>query len=147
MMKGFAAIAMAAVLAAAPALAEPGGGHGDRLLNRVDRNGDGAIDREEAQAFRAALFLRLDRDADGAVTEAEMIEAAQERMARRASKMFARMDGNGDGRLDRDELAARGEARFDRTDANGDGRVTMEEIRARLQARWYDDDGEAHSVD
>ncbi len=76
-----------------------------------------------------------------------MVAAAQERVARRAAKMFARMDRNGDGRIEPAELAARGQDRFERTDADGDGRVTMEEIRARWNARRHGDDGEARSAD
>lgn len=138
-----AAAALAAVLmAGAPALAgsakaDDSGDHagpGARLLERLDRDGDGAISRDEARSLGDARFRRWDRDGDGAVTEAEMIAAAEERVARRVGKVFARMDRNGDGRLERAELDAAGEARFERMDADGDGRVTVEEIRARWQA-------------
>ncbi len=139
-----AATAVGAVLMAGlPALAGPAGedtggdssGHGARLLERLDRDGDGAISREEARSLGDARFGRWDRDGDGAVTEAEMIAAAQERVARRIGKVFARMDRNGDGRLERAELEAAGEARFERMDADGDGRVTVDEIR-EIRARW-----------
>lgn len=133
-------VAAAALAFGVPALADPQGGHGGRLLERLDRDGDGAISRAEARSLGETRFKRWDRDGDGAVSEAEMIEAAQERVARRVGKMFARMDRNGDGRIERAELAAVADARFERMDADGDGRVSAEEIRARWQSRRHGHD-------
>lgn len=134
--------ALAATLGAAqPALAQ--GGHGARMLERLDRDGDRAISREEARAMSDERFGRWDRDGDGAVTEAEMVAAAQERIAERVAKMFARMDGNGDGRIERAELDAAGDARFERMDADDDGSVSFQEIRARWQKWRHGTDGEA----
>jgi hypothetical protein len=134
-MRAGLAIAVAAALAAGtvPAVAGQGMGHGapgGPLMERLDLDGDGAIDREEARAFGDRRFEEWDRKGDGAVTEAEMIEAIQARIARRFGRMFARLDENGDGRLERAELAAGGTALFDRIDADGDGRVSIEEVRA-----------------
>jgi len=90
---------------------------------------------EERDNERGARLLeRLDRDGDGAVTEAELIAAADERVARRVGKMFARMDRNGDGRLERAQLDAAGDARFERMDADGDGRIAAGEVRGRWPA-------------
>lgn len=123
-----------------PALAQDG--HGARLLGQLDRDGDRAISREEARVMRDERFRLWDRDGDGAVSEAEMVAVAQERIAARVAKMFARMDGNGDGRIERAELDAAGEARFERMDADGDGRASFQEIRARWQKRHHGTDGE-----
>ena len=125
------ATATAAVIAASPALADGLIGHSGRMLQRADLNGDGGITPEEASAVGAVRFLRLDADGDGAVTEGEMVEAAQQRIARRIAKVFARMDENGDGRVERAEFDDRGAARFARLDTDGDGRVSREEIRTR----------------
>ena len=138
-MKRFAGSALiaAATLAtgAPPALAEGAGGQGERMLQRLDLNRDGAISPAEAGAVRTVRFLRLDSDGDGVITEAEMLAAAQERIARRIAKKFARMDRNGDGRVERAEFDDRGAARFARLDNDGDGRVSREEIRARPHGR------------
>ncbi len=140
---GFALIAAAALAAdAPPALAEGAGGHGERMWQRLDLNRDGAITPDEAGAVQAVRFLRWDSDGDGVITEAEMLAAAQARIARRIAKRFARMDRNGDGRIERAEFDDRGAARFARLDTDGDGRVTREEIRARRHERrrgWHDD--------
>ena len=134
MRRVLAVAAAVAVVAGGLAMAGPGG-HGGRMLERLDLDGDGAISRDEARAFGDGRFQRWDRDSDGAVTEAEMIEAAQERIANRVGKMFARMDRNGDGRLERAELDAMGDARFERMDTDGDGRISVQEIEARWQGR------------
>ncbi len=130
---GFALIA--AVALAAGALADGTGEHGERMLQRLDLNRDGAITPEEAGAVQTVRFLRLDSDGDGVITEAEMLAAAQARIARRIAKKFARMDRNGDGRVERAEFDDRGAARFARLDTDGDGRVSREEIRARRHER------------
>ncbi len=133
---GFALIAAAALAAdAPPALAEGAGGHGERMLQRLDLNGDDAITREEVEAVQTVRFLRLDTDGDGVITEAEMLAAAQARIARRIAKKFARMDRNGDGRVERAEFDDHGAARFARLDTDGDDRVSQEEIRARPHER------------
>ena len=149
-MKRFAGVALIAVAALAvgapPALAEGAGGHGGRMLQRFDLNGDGAITAAEAGAVRTVRFLRWDGDGDGTITEAEMLAAAQARIAWRIAKRFARMDRNGDGRVERAEFDDRGSARFARLDTDGDGRVSQAEIRARPHDRrrgsrrdWHDD--------
>ena len=80
----FALIAVVTVVAAAsPALAEGPCGHGERMLQRLDLNGDGGITPGEAGAVGAVRLLRLDTDGDGVVTEDEMLAVAQERIARR----------------------------------------------------------------
>ena len=120
---GFALIAattLAATLAvgAPPALAEGAGGHGARMMQRLDLNRDGAI------------------------TEAEMLAAAQARIARRIAKRFAMMDRNGDGRIERSEFDEHGTARFAALDTDGDDRVSRDEIAARRHERrhgWHDD--------
>ena len=143
-MKRFAGLALiaAATFAASfaagapPALAEGAGGHGGRMFQHLDLNRAGAITPTEADAVRAVRFLRWDGDGDGVITEDEMLAAAQARIARRIAKKFARMDQNGDGRVERAEFDDRGAARFARLDADGDGRITQEEIRAGRHERW-----------
>ncbi|HUS53626.1 MAG TPA: EF-hand domain-containing protein [Thermohalobaculum sp.] len=112
-----------------------GRGHGDRMMRHLDLNGDGGISPDEANAVRAVHFLRLDTDGDGIITEAEMLERMQKRIAERIAKRFAMMDQNGDGRVERAEFEETGTARFKRLDADGDGRVSTEEFRAQQHGR------------
>jgi hypothetical protein len=132
---GFALIAAALAVGAPQALAEGAGGHGERMLQHLDLNRDGAVTPDEAGAVRTARFLRWDSDGDGVITEAEMLAATQARVARRIAKKFARMDRNGDGRIERAEFDDIGAARFARLDKDGDGRVSREEIRAGRHER------------
>lgn len=142
------AAATAAILAAMPVSAGEGHArHRAGLLARADLNGDGAIGRDELRAQREVRFLRWDRDGDGAATESEMLAAAQERLARRMGKVFARMDRNGDGRIELAELDRLDGARFERMDTDGDGRVTIAELRARWRDRWHGHDDEARTAD
>lgn len=52
----------------------------------------------------------------------------------RASEVFARLDANGDGRLDRADRDARRQERLARRDANSDGQLTQADRAARRQA-------------
>ena len=88
-----------------------------------------------AQDSRAAYLGFFDRDGDGKVSEAEYVQYM--------SRGFARMDANGDGVLETDELPGRrGKAislpafqdnlrrQFHRMDRNRDGRLDAAELTA-----------------
>ncbi|MHA7832863.1 MAG: EF-hand domain-containing protein [Algiphilus sp.] len=112
------------------AMAQPGA-----MFDKVDRNGDGAISREEAAAARTKAFERLDSNGDGVINREE-IDARRERAQHRGDKMFSKADANGDGQISREEFMAHG-GMMQRADSDGDGRVTREEaeaMRARIQS-------------
>ncbi len=112
----------AAALAVVPALAEkPAGDKAGHWFRALDKDGDGAISRDEARARGAKRFGRLDADGDGKVSREEFLGRHQRR--------FAGLDADGDGAVTRDEFDARSDARFEKIDQNGDGRVTLEELR------------------
>jgi len=77
------------------------------------------------------MFERMDTNGDQAVTLQEAQAFATAR--------FARMDGNGDGVVDRAERKqarqGRRAERFTRLDTNGDGLVSKDEMTAQLGAR------------
>ena len=88
-----------------------------------------------AQDSRAAYLGFFDRDGDGKVSEAEYVQYM--------SRGFARMDANGDGMLETDELPGRhGDAisleafqdnlrrQFHRLDRNHDGSLDAGELTA-----------------
>lgn len=118
------------------------GGRGpriERMFERMDADGDGAITREELAAARSERFAAMDADGDGAVTAQEL---ANYRMLRRAERRIRRLDENGDGVLQLDELPG-GERRFERFDLDGNGVVTRAEAElvrdlrgARRGGRW-----------
>lgn len=92
-----------AALPAAPLLAQEGGGDRGRIeqmFQRLDRNGDGRLTREELAGRRAmaSVLDEADADGDGALTLAEV--RAWARRTRRSRNEPASMDGElpaGDG--------------------------------------------------
>jgi hypothetical protein len=93
--------AAAAVLLAAPAVAQP------------QRDGGRVIDRAQFESRVQAMFARIDADRDGFVTQAEA-EAAraavraqrQEQRGERRQALFARLDADGNGVISRAEFEA-----------------------------------------
>ena len=142
-----------AVLAAAPAVAQPGEGRG-----RFDQ----PQTRAAVEARAEARFARADSNRDGFVTRDELRARADSRRADRRERRFERLDSDRDGTISRAEFdsprlggerrAMRGERRPDRSgrggmmragfgerafaamDMNRDGRVALAEARrAALQ--------------
>ena len=142
--------------AAAPAVAE-GGEHRAKIMERLDTNKDGAIDRAEFMAGRDAGFAMLDGpgvraargdrcsrlggNGDGTGIEAEF-DAAAARFREehgmgegghdaghqgRHGEWFARIDADGDGSVTRDEFDDAAERMFARFDRNGDGVLSPED--------------------
>ena len=124
----------------------PGAGFGQRGAGQLerfkaaDKNADGLISREEAQASLpglAANFDAVDTNKDGNVSLAEL-QAARGTPGR--GQGWTMWDANGDGKVSRDEALQA----FDRLDANRDGYLAAEEFRAargavagtRALSRW-----------
>ncbi len=118
---------------------------------RGDANGDGVLTRDEAMAQADARFDRMDANKDGKLTPDEMRprrpmgEAAATAPADgaapppagaggRGERMFARLDTNGDGVIDRAEFRAQAAQRFDRMDTNKDGKIDAAERQAARDA-------------
>ena len=87
---------------------------------------------EELQAQGEARFASIDTNGDGGLSAEELIAAAEGRAEDRAARMLERLDENGDGILQMDEMPRRGgdraERMFDRVDANDDGVISQEEF-------------------
>ncbi len=88
----------------------PRGKGTNRLVQMLDKDGDGAISREEYKGTDA-VFGKLDPDGDGVVSAEEAAKAAR-------YTMLIMWD-----LVDRDEL-------FKALDADGDGSITAEEMKA-----------------
>lgn len=114
----------------------------ERRFTQLDRNGDGAIDREEAAAHAVLSkhFDDIDVNKDGRLSREELQTQRQEhrnRFLSRFDEQFTAADKDGDGALTRAEAEAGRMGRivehFDRIDANRDGKVTREELRAIMR--------------
>jgi Ca2+-binding EF-hand superfamily protein len=68
----------------------------------------------------------------GAVRGADITRDSVEQ---RATQAFARMDVNGDGKIDAADREARANARFDTVDSDGDGVISREEFTAMREQR------------
>ncbi|MEM6308192.1 MAG: calcium-binding protein [Pseudomonadota bacterium] len=110
----------------------------------MDTNGDGQISKAELQAFMAAKaadrFAQMDSNQDGSVTRAEIVAMAsgdaQSRAERRADKMLDRLDANGNGALETDELKPfenRGDRVFARLDQDDNGSLSEDEFERLIQ--------------
>jgi len=101
----------------------------------LDVDGSGEITASDIEALRAERFAEIDTDGNGEVSEAEFIARAQEQASDRATRMFERLDADGDGVLSRDVLESRGgrgmgERLLSRADTDDSGGVSAEEFEA-----------------
>jgi Ca2+-binding EF-hand superfamily protein len=56
-----------------PALAKKADGHHEKgMLEKMDTNSDGAISKDEWNAFSMKKFAKLDKDSDGHITKEEI---------------------------------------------------------------------------
>jgi Ca2+-binding EF-hand superfamily protein len=116
----------------------PRGQRGQRVFDRVDANGDGVIDHEEwasaAKARRESGRARpgIGRRGQGRGSGLGRGEGRGQGRARGEGRGPARGDA---ARQPRSERGERGQRLFERLDANGDGVIDLEELRSAGAAR------------
>lgn len=123
-------------------------------LHPADLNNDGHVTAEEFERFHEALFAQADADNNGRLDRDEVLALPNHRRARggqtppapgtewrsgkrdrkdRVSRspedIFTTLDGNQDGKLERNEVPQGMARHFDRLDANSDDGVTLEEFK------------------
>jgi Ca2+-binding EF-hand superfamily protein len=111
-------------------LAAPAFAQGEQFLAALDKNGDGAITREEAIIMRQNIFARVDQDGSGTVTQAEIDAIRAElpddtRVPVKGNPMS--LDADADGQLTPAEFTSQTPG-FDRADRDGDGVLSTAEI-------------------
>ncbi|MDE0055441.1 MAG: EF-hand domain-containing protein [Gammaproteobacteria bacterium] len=128
-------------------IAEMKAGAAERLA-KVDTDGDGEVSPEEFAAARMdrgeargeGRRWREARERRGQAMRKRMREGMRERREMLSGPVFDAADGDGDGKLSKDEFdqlpqAARSVAQrraFDRVDADGDGVLTASELSPRV---------------
>jgi Ca2+-binding EF-hand superfamily protein len=122
----------------APSAAQP-----TSRLAEMDSNHDGRIARAEWKGNDVS-FQMLDRNGDGSLSGDELAAGAAP-AAEEPAAVFARIDGNHDGRVTREEWQG-GLGEFQALDRNADGILTREEFlstdlahaRQERLFRWMD---------
>jgi Ca2+-binding EF-hand superfamily protein len=109
---------LAAVLAAAPAHA----GEVVRSFAESDRNGDGRVDRREAERRALEVFSFADADRDAHLSREEYDSLVLE-------DSFAAADANHDGRVSTQEFVAIRMRDFEAADKNHDGVLSPDEVQ------------------
>lgn len=133
-LQGLSLLAALALLAPGLALAEAQAGAREQFMQerfeRLDRDGDGAITREEIDAKHNEHFAKADVNGDGDLSVAEMLLMREQRRLKHLERRRNHLDADGDGKVTAAEFAAARAGFFDRADADGDGALTLDEMMA-----------------
>lgn len=111
----------------------------------ADRNSDGAVDRAEADGFRAMIFDAIDTNKDGRVTPQEVgvllvpgkenaDAKEQEKIAKKREELLVKLDLAKPEGVPEDEYLDRNGALFAEADADKDGRLSPEEFAVVIEA-------------
>jgi len=128
----------AAPLVLACDMGQPGAA-GGMFFKDMDKNGDGAISKQEFDAFHSAHFKAMDANKDGKVTQDEMDAAHKKMMEKcdvRPDSRFDEVDVNHDGALSKDEVEIGMPMlfkHFDEVDTNKDGKISKDELNDYMQ--------------
>jgi len=104
--------------------------HSDKLMHKIDTDGDGTISKDEWIAYQEKVFAMLDKNQSGALDAktfispdgGELVSFATGGYARglRTKAMMHKIDTDGDGKISRDEYIAYQTKIFDMMDTSTD---------------------------
>jgi Ca2+-binding EF-hand superfamily protein len=108
---------------------------GEKMCVSMDTNADGAITRDEFDAFHDKHFKKMDANGDGKISRDEADVGHKKMTGKDMDKRFDEADANHDGSLTREEAKNMPmlSSRFDEVDANHDGKVSREERDAAMK--------------
>ena len=118
-----------------PRQADKGAQFAQKRLEKLDTNHDGVVTEDEYLAAATAMYRQFDAQGNGKVTAGEIAASprAQERVAHATERMVKHLDTNADGVVSQAEYLAAAQKRFSRMDKNGDGFIDSDELPAH---RW-----------
>jgi Ca2+-binding EF-hand superfamily protein len=129
------ALALGAAVFAGASLADGWGRHhgggGARFFEQFDANQDGRLTQAEIDQVRQSRLAEFDQNGDGSLSleeyQALWMDAMRERMVDR----FQAHDDDGDGIVTAEEFGEPFDRMVSRFDRDGDGEVTTDEMRRR----------------
>ena len=130
--------AMLLSLLSAPSMAQMMRGGGEGIFERADVNQDGSVSREEFLAARADQFARFDRNSDGYIDSNDVPKRLAQRRQQNGGgggeMLKEQFDGNGDGKVSKEEFVNGPTLMFDRADADSNGVLDAKELAAAKEA-------------
>ena len=121
-------------------------------FEHLDVNGDGVLSMADVAAHQAERFAAIDADGNGAISPEEFANQRDTARAARSQDMVERLDQNGDGQLNAEELAdagpradgeKRGGGKGKRGGRKGGGRHGNPSERLERLIEQFDIDGDA----
>jgi Ca2+-binding EF-hand superfamily protein len=97
--------------------------HAQRLMQRMDRDGDGKVSFEEYRNAMLRRFDSRDKNKNGVLEGSEI------------PRSWLADNGSADSRVDLEEYGAQLESSFAQFDTNKDGQLDLDEVRALSAAR------------
>ena len=115
----------------------PGGPRPKMRFDRMDKDNSGDVTFEEFSAMFEQRFGDADANKDGKMTVDEIAAAIEKMRAERmAERIIQRFDTNGDGVLTAAEVESRQKKMFALLDRNDDGKIEKDEMPERKFGRW-----------
>ncbi len=101
-----------------------------KYFDKIDTNHDGVVTQDEYIAAATAHFNKIDTNGTGQISAEQIASSPRmvQREQRAASREVKRMDTKGDGTVTQAEYVNAAKARFAKLDKNGDGFIDADEL-------------------